>query len=117
MKRVVFFISAMVVAVSAFSQSATVGTVKYNKMDVPCISFTTSDYDAKVTEAALKERLEKVARLKGGSASGFRYYQAQPFAEFGPLNYDIYTKVVTTGKKNNQKTVIYLLISKGNENF
>jgi len=49
--------------------------------------------------------------------NGFRFYQGQPFAEFGVLNYDIYTKVITTGKKKNLKTVIYLLVSKGNENF
>ena len=117
MKRVVFFISAMMVAVSVFSQSATVETVQYNKMNVPGISFSTQDYDVKTTTEALKTRLEKDAKLKGANANGFRLYQAQPFAEFGTLNYDIYTKVVTVGKKKNQKTVIYILISKGNENF
>jgi len=117
MKRIVFFISAMMITVSVFSQSATVETVQYNKMNVPCISFSTQGYNVKTTTAALKSRLEKDAKLKGTSANGFRLYQAQSFAEFGTLNYDIYTKVVTVGKKKNQKTVIYLLVSKGNENF
>jgi len=117
MKRGMFFISAMMVAVSVFSQSATETTVKYNKMDVPGVSFVTSDYDVKVTAEALKARLEKDARLKGSNANGFRFYQAQPFAELGSLNYDIYVKVATIGKKKDLKTVIYLLVSKGNENF
>ena len=117
MKKVVFLFSAMMVAVSVFSQSATEETVKYNKMSVPGVSFVTADYDVKVTAAALKARLEKDARLKGTNVNGFRFYQAQPFAEFGALNYDIYVKVATTGKKKDLKTVIYLLVSKGNENF
>ena len=117
MKKVVFFIMMMTMAVSVFPQSAKEGIVKFNKRDVPVIYYETSDYDVKVTTEALKNRLEKDARLKGGNASGFRLYAAQPFAEFGTSNYDIYTKVATVGKKKNQKTIIYLLVSKGNENF
>jgi len=117
MKKVVFFILATVMAVGVFSQPAKEGTVKFNKNDVSAIIYETADYDVKTTTAALKARLEKDAKLKGTNVSGFRCYQAQPFAEFGALNYDIYTKVVTTGKKKNLKTVIYLLVSKGNENF
>ena len=117
MKKVAFLILTMTVSVSVFSQSAREAIVKFNKQDVPCISYETADYDAKVTTAALKNRLEKVAKLKGGNASGFRFYPSQAFVEFGTLNYDIYTKVVSMGKKKNQKTVIYLLVSKGNENF
>jgi peptidoglycan hydrolase CwlO-like protein len=117
MKREFFLFAAMMVSVTVFSQSATETTVKYNKMDVPGVSFVTSDYNVKVTAEALKARLEKDARLKGSNANGFRFYQAQPFAEFGSLNYDIYVKVATTGKKKDLKTVIYLLVSKGNENF
>jgi regulator of replication initiation timing len=117
MKKVVFFISAMMVAGSVFSQSATVETVQYNKMKVPGVCFATPDYDVKTTAAALKARLEKDAKLKGSNANGFRFYQAQPFVEFGTLNYDIYIKVAAVGKKKNLKTVIYLLVSKGNENF
>lgn len=117
MRKVAFFILTMSVSVGVFSQSAKEETVKYNKMNVPGISYETSDYDVKTTTAALKARLEKDARLKGTNMNGFRYYPAQPFAEFGTLNYDIYTKVATTGKKKNLKTVIYLLVSKGNENF
>ena len=117
MKKVVFFISTMVMAVSVFSQSAREGTSQFNKNDVPAIIYETADYDVKTTAAALTARLEKDAKLKGTNVSGFRCYQAQPFAEFGMLNYDIYTKVITTGKKKNLKTVIYILVSKGNENF
>jgi hypothetical protein len=117
MRRVTFLIAAMMTAVSVFSQSANEATVKYNKVNVPGFSYETSDFDVKVTAAALKARFEKEAKLKGSNVNGFRYYQGQPFAEFGSLNYDIYTQVVTTGKKKNLKTVIYLLVSKGNENF
>ena len=117
MKKVAFLILTMTMTISVFSQSARESTVKFNKQDVPCISYETADYDAKVTAEALKNRMEKIAKLKGGNASGFRFYPAQVFAEFGTLNYDIYTKVISIGKKKNQKTVIYLLVSKGNENF
>jgi hypothetical protein len=117
MRKVAFFILTMTMTVSVFSQSAKEETIKYNKTSVPGISYETADYDVKVTTAALKNRMEKDARLKGTNMNGFRFYPAQAFAEFGNLNYDIYTKVVTTGKKKSLKTVIYLLVSKGNENF
>jgi len=117
MKRGMFLFSAMMVAATVFSQSATEEMIKYNKTNVPGVSYATPNYDVKVTAAALKARLEKDAKLKGANMNGFRYYQAQPFAELGPLNYDIYVKVATIGKKKDLKTVIYLLVSKGNENF
>ena len=117
MRKVTFFIMAMAMTVSVFSQSAREGTVEFNKKNVPAICYETADYNVKTTTEALKNRFEKEAKLKGGSASGFRFYQSQPFVEFGTSNYDIYTKVTTVGKKKSLKTVIYILVSKGNENF
>ena len=33
------------------------------------------------------------------------------------MNFDIYTMVTTTGKKKEASTIVYFLVSKGNENF
>ena len=117
MKRAAFFILTMTMAVSVFAQSAKEENIKFNKMTVPGFSYETTEFDDKTTADALKARMEKDAKLKGFNMKGFRLYQSQPFAVLGALNYDIYTKVAAVGNKKNRKTVIYLLVSKGNENF
>ncbi len=112
-----FFISVMMIYACGFSQIAKEETIPFDKRSVPGVSIEVPGYDVKVTAAALQDRLERSAKLKGSSMKGFRYYQSQPFSEFGTLNYDIYTQVVTVGKKKYAKTAVYLLVSKGNENF
>jgi hypothetical protein len=107
----------MTISVMGFTQTAMDEMINFDKKSVQGVSIITSDYDVKLTTAALQSRLEHVSGLKGTTMKGFRYYQSQPFADFGALNYDIYTKVTTVGKRKDQKTIIYLLVSTGNENF
>jgi hypothetical protein len=117
MRRAFFFISMMIIYVMAFTQTAMDETVSFDKRNVSGVSIIVPDYYVKLTEAAIQFHLEHVSGLKGTTMKGFRYYQSQPFADFGTLNYDIYTRVSTIGKKKEQKTIIYLLVSTGNENF
>jgi hypothetical protein len=117
MRRVVFLTLMMIISVIVLSQTATDEMISYNKRNVSGVSIIVSEYDVKLTAEAMQFRMEQVAGLKGATMKGFRYYQSQPFSDFGNLNYDIYTKVTTTGKKKEQKTIIYLLVSTGNENF
>jgi hypothetical protein len=100
-----------------FTQTAMDEMINFDKRSVQGVSIILSDYDVKLTTAAMQSRLEHVSGLKGTTMKGFRYYQSQPFADFGTLNYDIYTKVTTFGKRKDQKTIVYLLVSMGNENF
>ncbi|MDR1180587.1 MAG: hypothetical protein LBL13_01215 [Bacteroidales bacterium] len=117
MRRVFFSISMMIISVIAFTQTAMDETITFDKKNVSGVSIVVSDYDVKLTSAAIQYRFEQVSGLKGATMKGFRYYQSQPFSEFGALNYDIYTRVTTIGKRKEQKTIIYLLVSTGNENF
>jgi hypothetical protein len=106
----------MAISVIAFTQTAMDETITFDKKNVPGVSIIASDYDVKLTSAAIQSRFER-AGMKGVTTKGFRYYQSQSFSDFGPLNYDIYTRITTVGKRKEQKTIIYLLVSTGNENF
>jgi len=117
MKKIMLFTAVMMIATCVFSQSATVQMITFNKRNVEGVSISTADYDVKLTTAALQNYFENVAKLRGRNQRGFRVYLAQQFPEFGSLNYDIYTQVIQTGKRNERRTVINLLVSKGNENF
>ncbi|MDR1878714.1 MAG: hypothetical protein LBQ64_04030 [Bacteroidales bacterium] len=116
MKKIMLSVLATMLMASVFSQTAKDEMVLFDKTNVLGASIS-CDYDATLTSKALQNRFEQDMKLKGTNLKGFRYYQSQSFPEFGSLNYDIYTQVKVTGKKSEQKTVIYLLISKGNENF
>ncbi|MDR0605542.1 MAG: hypothetical protein LBG80_14685 [Bacteroidales bacterium] len=117
MRRWFFLNLMMIISVMGFTQTAMEEMINFDKKNVQGVSIITSDYDVKLTTAAMQSRLEHVSGLKGTTMKGFRYYQSQPFADFGVLNYDIYTKVTAIGKRKEQKTIVYLLVSTGNENF
>ena len=119
MKKVVFLIAATLITSVAFAQTVREELVPYDKANnySGCALEVPSGMDIKTVQGALQNRFEQVAKLKGSNSGGFRAYLAQPFPEFGMLNYDIYTKVAEVGKKKDKKTVVYLLVSKGNMNF
>ncbi|MBP5411661.1 MAG: hypothetical protein J6Y47_00240 [Bacteroidales bacterium] len=102
---------------TVMAQTAQETTVEFNKKHVQgvCVSF--KDYSQDIVKGALTNRLEKDAALKGSNVKGWRAYLSQQFMELGTKNFDIYTNVVTIGKKKDQQVVVYLLVSTGNENF
>ena len=115
MKKFLFFI-LMTFGFAAYAQIAQTTQVEYNKTQVPGVSIAIAGYDAAFIQDALIQRFEKNAGLKGTNAKGFRAYLSQNYPDFGTLNYDIYTLVKKATKKDSFITV-YLLVSKGNDNF
>jgi hypothetical protein len=116
MKKIALLSLVIGMSIGVYAQSARDEMIPFNKANVQGVCILT-DYDAAITTKALQIRMEQDLKLKGSNQKGFRYYPAQPFPEFGSLNYDIYTQVTTVGKKGEQKTAIYLLVCQGNENF
>jgi hypothetical protein len=117
MKKVVFFIAATVITSVSIAQTAQERVIPFDKNNsYSGVSLDISDYDVKTIAGALQNRFE-VSGLKGSNSGKFRAYLAQNFPEFGMQNYDIYTQVVGVGKKKDKKTTVYLLVSKGNNNF
>ena len=118
MKKVMSLVAAMLLVCATVSaQNAKVETIDFNKQSVQGVSLPLPGYSVDVVKGALEQRLEKGVGLKGSNSKGWRTYLAQQFSEIGSMNFDIYTMVNTIGKKKDATTVVYVLVSKGNENF
>ncbi len=117
MKKSLILILGIALSMTVMAQTAQETTVEFNKKHVQgvCVSF--KDYSQDIVKGALTNRLEKDAALKGSNVKGWRAYLSQQFMELGTKNFDIYTNVMTIGKKKDQQVVVYLLVSTGNENF
>jgi hypothetical protein len=115
MKKLVFII-LMTLGFATYAQTAQSTQVEYIKTKVPGVSIAIAGYDVTFIQNALIQQLEKNAGLKGTNSKGFRVYLSQNYPDFGTLNYDIYTLVKKASKKDSFITV-YLLVSKGNDNF
>ena len=87
------------------------------KLQVSGYTVNLTSVDAVTVEEALKAKFEKDNKMKGSKADGsYRAYLAQPFAEFGTANYDIYWKAEKVGKKNNTSVNLNMIVSQGNMN-
>ncbi len=117
MKHLLMLMAGIAISCSVMAQTAQETTVEFNKKNVQGVCITFSDYSQSIVSEALTNRLEKDAALKGSNVKGWRAYLAQKFLELGDKNFDIYTNVVTMGKKKDVQVVVYLLVSTGNENF
>ncbi|HOS16541.1 MAG TPA: hypothetical protein PKX15_05995 [Bacteroidales bacterium] len=91
-------------------------TIEYNKKSVNAVSVEIPDLDVKTTIAAMEKFMENNG-LKKSKMGSFNAYFNQPFPKIGTENYDMYTTVLSKGKRKSQKTYAYFLLAKGNENF
>ena len=117
MKKILVALAVMTFCAGVYAQTAVETGVEFDKKKVNSVAITYNDFGVDLVKGALQARMEKVAALKGSNAKGWRAYLAQPFPEIGNMNFDIYTMVTEVGKKKDKATVVYMLVSKGNENF
>ena len=118
MKKIVFFIAASLITSATIAQTAQDGTVQFDKVNnYSGVTLEVPGYDIKTIQGALQKRFEVTGGLKGTNSGKFRAYLSQAFSDFGPQNYDIYSQVIEAGKKKDKKTIVCLLVSKGNNNF
>lgn len=117
MKRICMLVAGIMMACTVMAQTAQETTVEFNKKNVQGVCITFSNFSQDVVRDALTNRMEKDGGLKGSNVKGWRAYLAQKFLELGDKNFDIYTNVVTMGKKKDIQVVVYMLVSTGNENF
>jgi hypothetical protein len=83
---------------------------------VNAVSLEIPDLDVATVTSAMEKFMENNGLKKTGM-KGFNAYLNQPFAKLSTQNLDMYTTVISKGKKKNAKTYVYFLLSKGNENF
>ena len=109
------FLSALVVLILCLpvvtcAQNAREVMIRFNKSDRHGW-IAEYPYPVKVVENALKERLNFLGKSR--TKKGFVSYQGVDWTELSPKKIDVYYKV--DGKRNQSN--IYLLISKGYNNF
>lgn len=115
MKKLSFLFALLVISMTVFSQTITTEVVEINKQQVPAFTMTMPHQDAKILTEAITDRFTK-GGLKSSKTSGYVSFLNQNFKDFGLANYDIYAKVIKTGKKANTALKLYLAVTKGNMN-
>jgi hypothetical protein len=73
--------------------------------------------DAGMAEDILAEDLKSKGFGKGKSTKGFKVYQGINFNEISADKIDLYIKAEKKSKKEKDKTIITMLVSKGYDNF
>jgi hypothetical protein len=114
MKKLVNVV-ALILAVIIGRAQAFDGNINYNKLTVAGLACE-FNYEKKLVE---KTCLEKMQATMGKSKSikDFEVFRGVRMPEWGPDVYDIYVKIDKKSKKEDNKSVLYMMVSLGNENF
>ncbi|MFL5811394.1 MAG: hypothetical protein ACJ749_17860 [Flavisolibacter sp.] len=123
MKTIIILTFFLLAGKAALTQSAAV-TVSYNKSDQPALKLELP-YDESVSEDFIVYNLKKTgydAETKGkffwkqSKMNGYYIFKEVKFQGIKqPV--DLYFKVDGVGRKSKDESVIYLLVSTGNDNF
>lgn len=122
--RKIFFFLLILSSFSAFAQPTvtTVGYAKENKSGLMLVL----PYDEKVSEGTILQKLKETGYdpetkgklfWKDNKVNGFYVFKAVSLSGGNSSIVDLYFKVDPAGKKDKNQSIIYLLVSKGNENF
>lgn len=115
MRSMAFIFMLLGFAVAVNAQIIREGTLKYNKADRPAL-IAEIEHSSDVVEAGILEEMKKRGHGKGKSSKGFIEYGGIIFKELSSMTIDV-IYVVEEAKKDKGKSVMYMLISKGNDNF
>lgn len=115
MKTLFTTIILLAISVFAFSQVKD-GTVALNKIERPAV-IGEFEYDASIVEAVILEDMKYQGFGKGDGFKGFQKYAGILFASLSSEKIDFYFKVDPKSKKEKDKSIVYVVISKGYDNF
>lgn len=113
MKKILLSISLIMASVHfAKAQDVKEDTVTFRKMEEP--AFTVSyNYPKPVVKKVLADKLATMGLNHKKNEKGFTVYKAAVWQQIADTKKDVYTKV--SGSKH--RTVVYILVSKGYDNF
>ena len=123
MRKIFILISAFV-TISAFAQSS-VASISFNKENKTGLMLSLP-YDNNVAEGTILQKLKETGYdpetkgklfWKNNKINDFYVFKAVPLSGASSTIVDLYFKVEQSGKKSLNQSMIYLLVSKGNENF
>jgi len=115
MKRISIICSFLFLATAISAQSITTGSITYNKAQEQGI-IAEYNFTEDLVKSALVNEIEK-AGVKGRSAKGFTLFKAVQITQISPDIIDLYIKTERKSKKEKDKAIVYMLISKGYDNF
>ncbi len=96
------------------AQSST-AQVEYNKVSQTAV-VNEIPFESGITEDAITGKMKSLG-YSSKSTKGFMMYKGVKLSELGPDTYDLYFKVEKKSKKEKDKSIVSLLLSKGYDNF
>ena len=115
MKKIIVSIIALV-SLYTLQAQAIETKATYNKVAQPAV-LAEYIYDAAIVETAITDDLKQRGFGKGKSTKGYNLYQAINFAEISADKIDLYIKTEKKSKKEKDRTIVTVLVSKGYDNF
>ncbi|MCK9303349.1 MAG: hypothetical protein PHU62_00395 [Bacteroidales bacterium] len=118
MKKFLFlFVILSMSTTWSLAQKAQDEMLDFNKTKIQGFSIALPNVNLDAAENALIQRLVKAGGLqKSKSQSGYTSYLNQNYPFFGEQKFDIFTKVIETGKKSAKTTTLYVIVTQGNNN-
>jgi hypothetical protein len=115
MKKIYFFLLATtVLSLHAFAQSY-VGETKINKMPKMAI-INELPYSPDVAQNGIKKKMSQMG-LTGKENDGYLVYKNVDMPDIGPGKYNLYFKAERRNKKDNNQSLVYMLISDSYDAF
>ncbi|UEG51089.1 hypothetical protein LK994_06320 [Ferruginibacter lapsinanis] len=109
-------VSLSLLFINVFTKAqSTVGSVAFDKVNQSAVIGEFA-FEENTTAEAIKAKFKSLG-YSSKSSKGFDVYKGVKLAELGPDTYDLYVKVDRKSKKERDRSVVYLLITKGYDNF
>jgi hypothetical protein len=113
MKKYLLILIIVVAAKTGFSQAVS-GKVEYQKSQQPA-AIVELPFNADLVAGALKDHFSKKG-IKDFSSKGFIGFKGVQLSAADPTSSDLYFKIDRKSRKENDVTVVYMVVTKPNEN-
>ncbi len=124
MRKLFFFITSLFLATIAFSQSSAT-LVKYNKASKPALMLMLP-YTEEIAEGAIVQKLREIGYnpeskgslfWKKNTIDGYYVFKGVALRDLNGQTVDLYFKVDQKSRKEKGQSYIYMMVSKGDEQF
>jgi hypothetical protein len=124
MRKLLFAISISFLTAGAFAQSSPT-IVKYNKTSKPALMLLLP-YTEEIAEGAIVQKLKEIGYnpeskgslfWKKNTIDGYYVFKGVALRDLNGEVVDLYFKVDRKSKKEKEQSYIYMMVSKGNEQF
>ena len=116
MKKIFALFAFIGVLCSISAQKVNETVTMFGKDQLTGFTVNIDNASPEIVAAAMANKFEKEFFMKGSFKKGFHVYESQPCAAFGEARYDTYFATAPVGKKKDQYTQVFLVVSTGNMN-